>query len=445
MYAIRRCSLVGVVCISALLSYAGTSEAAYTFSDGDLSGEVTLQGAAFLSNNHNSNFGLGKIDFQSGALGKKNNKWEEYYLKPGVTFQYAMAPDFKLLGGASLVSAWTEGDGDAGGYTRGGAQNTSLEELYGGVQAGDWKVTVGNQNFLVGNGFIVMDGHLDLKGDGAYFIAPRTAFRDSAIVSWQHQGFSAQAFSLRTDDHAGDLRLSGGNIDYSVENRATLGAMALKVDALDSQQNQITPRDGMTVYNLRVLNLKCPPLPGMVLNGEYAVERGSSKGVTYDGKAWYASADYSFADLPLTPTIGYRYAYFSGGDNASNGKLSGWDPLAKGYTDWGTWVIGDIVGNYLLYGSNQKVNTYRVKTTLAPGLTLSAQYHQFDLDSNNYFGIPVTSKRFANETGIHLDYYATEHIYTAAAYNWVTPLEGARQALGNKKFDALEFYVGYRF
>lgn len=432
----------GVVALS-LLTTCRLATAGYTFEEGDFKGEFNFSAASTIINSHNANFGLGKVDLRNGELGKQNNSWQEYYLKPGVTFSYAVSPDFSLIGGGSLVAAGTGGDGDAGGYTRGGAHNTSVEEAFGGVQAGDWRLTLGDQNFMVGAGFLVMDGNLDQFGEGAYFSAPRTAFRDAAVLGWQHEAVSAQAFSLKTDDHLGNVRMSGANVDLKLKN-VTLGAMAFGVDALDEKLDALIPRDGMRVYNVRALNASLPGLEALVLNGEYAVERGSGKNVTYDASAWYASADYTFHDLPLQPTFGYRYANFSGDNNPGDNTRKDWDPLSKGYTDIGTWVIGDVVGNYLLYNSNEAVQTWRGKVHFNEQWAAGAQYHQFNLNSNYYFGTPVSDRHFANETGVYLEWTPSEHIYTSLSYNWVDPQEGARQALGNDKFDALEWFFAYK-
>ena len=48
--------------------------------------------------------------------------------------------------------------------TRSSDGKVAAEELYGGFRAGEWKFTAGRQNYLVGNGFIVMDGNGCLYG-----------------------------------------------------------------------------------------------------------------------------------------------------------------------------------------------------------------------------------------------------------------------------------------
>ncbi|AHL34357.1 hypothetical protein CD58_16285 [Pseudomonas brassicacearum] len=420
--------------------------AGYTFEDGALKGEVNLTAGASTVFTRNVNFGAGRVDLRSRRNDGTKIDWQEFYIKPGVTLDYALQPDFSLLAGGSFVAATTVGDGDAGGFTRSSDGDVAVEELYGGFRAGEWKFTAGRQNYMIGTGFIVMDGNLDQFDDGAYWLAPRTAFKDSAILAWDHGALKTQAFTLRTDDDLGDFRMTGVNLDYNLDGQVTLGAMAMKVDALAPKGTTPLSRDGMQVYNLRALNAKVPGLPALTLSAEYALQRGSGAGVDYDAKAWYGQADYAFDTLPLTPILGYRYASFSGDADLSDNRQESWDPLSKGFIDWGTWLVGDVVGNYLLFNSNENVQQFSLKTHLNETLTLGAIHYQFWLDEKNYMGAAVSDRRFADESVIFLDWAASKSLSTSLSYNWVKPMAAAKQVFGDdQKFSALELYFTYRY
>jgi hypothetical protein len=436
--------LCGTFIVGAIASQSAV--AGYTFDFDGVQAEATLAGGAANVATRNINFGTGGIDQRNGESIGQKAQWQEFYLKPGTTLQYALDPKVQLLGGVSVVAATTLGDGDAGGYTRGSDGQVALEEAYAGVRSGDWTFTAGDQNYKIGTGFIVMAGKLNAFDKGAYWLQPRTAFSNSAIVSYAHDAVQAQAFSLEaSDDVQGDYRLSGANFDYKLWDAVTLGAMAMGVKSVDNGRNFTAPRDGMRVYNLRALNGHVPGLAALTLNGEYAIQRGSGDGVDYGGMAWYAQADYQFAELPLTPLVGYRYAVFSGDKDPLDNHQKSWDPLSKGYVDWSTWLIGDVVGNYLLYNSNERVSQFSVKTHLSPTVTLGGIHYQFSLDEKNYQGVAVNDRRFADENVIFLDWTPNERVYTSISYNWVKPLEGARQVFGNDTFSALEMYVTYRY
>ncbi|MDU9035253.1 alginate export family protein [Pseudomonas corrugata] len=420
--------------------------AGYTFEDGNLKGEVNVTAGAAAISTRNVNFGAGRIDMRSRKNGGSKIDWQEFYVKPGVKLEYALQPDFSLLAGGSLVGATTFGDGDAGGFTRSSDGEVATEELYGGFRAGEWTFTAGRQNYMIGTGFIVMDGDLDQLKDGAYWLAPRSAFKDSAVLAWDHGTLKTQAFTLRTDDDLGDFRMTGANLDYNLDDQVTLGAMAMKVNALGPKGATPLRRDGMQVYNLRALNAKVPGLPALTLNAEYAVEHGNGEGVEYDAKAWYGQADYAFDALPLTPVVGYRYASFSGDDNLTDNRQKSWDPLSKGYVDWGTWLVGDVVGNYLLFNSNENVQQFSIKTHLNETLNLGAIHYQFWLDEKNYMGTAVSDRRFADESVVFLDWAPSKALVSSLSYNWVKPMAAAKQVFGNdRKFSALELSFTYRY
>ncbi|CAN1600681.1 alginate export family protein [Pseudomonas sp. B21-028] len=420
--------------------------AGYTFEDGNLKGEVNVTAGAAAISTRNVNFGAGRVDMRSRKNGGNKIDWQEFYVKPGVKLEYALQPDFSLLAGGSLVGATTFGDGDAGGFTRSSDGEVATEELYGGFRAGEWTFTAGRQNYMIGTGFIVMDGNLDQLKDGAYWLAPRSAFKDSAVLAWDHGALRTQAFTLRTDDDLGDFRMTGANLDYNLDDQVTLGAMAMKVNALGPRGATPLRRDGMQVYNLRALNARVPGLPALTLNAEYALQRGNGEGVEYDAKAWYGQADYAFDALPLTPVVSYRYASFSGDDNLADNRQKSWDPLSKGYVDWGTWLVGDIVGNYLLFNSNENVQQFSIKTHLNETLTLGAIHYQFWLDEKNYMGTAVSDRRFADESVVFLDWAPSKALLSSLSYNWVKPMAAAKQVFGNdRKFSALELSLTYRY
>lgn len=429
----------------ALLS-SSSAMAGYSFESGDLSGEASLTASAAALFSRNSNFGAGRLDTRTGEIGDKHANWQELSVKPAITLQYHLNPDFELLAGGSVVGASTFGDGDAGGFTRSSDGRLSVEEAYAGFRAGQWRFTAGRQDYMIGQGFIVMDGNLDMHNDGAYWLGPRTAFRDSAVLGWSGDALSAQAFTLRSDDHLGDYRMTGLNADYQLGELATLGAMAMKLDSEERSANLAAPREGMKVYNLRALNVVLPGLSDLTLNGEYAVQRGRGEGTEFDAKAWYLGGEYRFSQLPLQPRLGYRYAYFSGDDDLGDNRQKAWDALSKGYIDWGTWLIGDITGNYLLNNSNQKVHTWSLKSEVAPGVTLGTLYHRFTLDEQNLFGAPLSSTRFADEHALFVDWSPSASLSTSLSYNWVKAKSAAKEFFGNDRdFSALQLYVTYRY
>jgi len=424
----------------------GQALAGSMFESGNVSGELTFGAGAVFIDSHHVNFGTGKVDLRNGENDGDKISWQEYYVKPGVTLKYKVNEDFDVLAGGSFMGTTTFGDGDAGGNTRSSDGRGGIEEAYVGFRSGEWTVTAGRQLYKIGTGFIVMDGNLDTAGDGALWMNPRLAFRDTGIVAWNHGDLQAQVFTIRTDSDWGDFCMSGANLDYSVADQVTLGFAAMKVDSLISNAEAWTPRDGMQVYNARALNAKIPGVPQLVLNTEYAVQRGSGDHVDYDADAWYFQADYTIDNLPLTPTLGYRYSHFSGDDDLSDNKNKTWDPLTKGFVDWGTWLIGDVTGNYLLFNSNQNVHQFSLRSKLSDTVAAGAIRYKFWLDEKNFHGQEVSQKRFGDETTFFVDWTPTPEWYVSLSYSWVDPKAAAKEAFGDdEKFNALQLYTVYHY
>ncbi len=423
------------------LTYFGMSNSAvagYQFESGDLSGTVSLGAGVSTVTTQNTNFGL-------GLNGRQSITWQELYLKPAVDAQYSVSSDTQLLGGMSVVSAATLGDGDAAGFTRGDTNNTALESLYAGVQYRDWTVKLGNMDYMIGSGFIVMDGNSDTGSDGAFFLAPRSAFQKSALISWQNEAISAQLFSLETDDDLKNIRFSGINMDYAFENGVQAGASAFKVTDVDGLTVNYLNAKGMQVYNARVMNAVIPALSQLTINAEYALQTGDGNGVKYDANAWYAEGNYSF-NLPLSPVLSYRYSHFSGDENLDNTQ-NAWEPLTKGFITWGTWLIGDVAGNYLMNNSNENVHQVSARISLSPSVTIGSIYYHIDLDKANYQGMPVQNTSFGEEYALYADWTPTEQWYVSLSYNQLNPGKAAKEVFAHHDdpFSSVELYLLYHF
>ena len=203
----------------------------------------------------------------------------------------------------------------------------------------------------------------------------------------------------------------------------------------------------MEMVSVRALGVKVPVVDGLSLSGEFTKEFGGKNGNDFDGTAFYAQADYGIPGLPWSPTITYRYAYFSGDGNVADSNIDGFDPLYYGFSGgWGTWFQGELVGEYLLFNSNQR--NHMVKLALAPmdSLNVGAIYYHFDLDKNNYFGTPVSDRNFADEINLFADWTISDHVYVSGVASVAFPGSGASQAFGdNENMYGLEAYLVITF
>jgi hypothetical protein len=234
------------------------------------------------------------------------------------------------------------------------------------------------------------------------------------------------------------------NADYVKEGLGTFGVSYFHI--FDSTPSFYGARDGMDVLSLRVNELTLPALPNLSLWGEYVSETGSSDDGKIDADGWYTEAQYQFSDWLWSPSLSYRYASFSGGD-IDDTKRRDFDPLFYGFSrGWGTWIQGEITGNYFLFNSNQR--NHLVHLTLSPteNLNLGLIYYWFFLDKNNYYGIPVTDKDFADELNFYADWTINDYAALSALYGVAFPGEAAKQAFGDDKpYHLVEIVLSLKF
>lgn len=130
------------------------------------------------------------------------SQWQEGYIKYGLSGSQSVGSGSQVYGAVNLVSSGTWGDGDAGGITSGNERETDLEDAYLGWRSGTLipalgedglDVSVGRQQFTIGDGFLINSdalnfgdalngGGLDFDRGGAYWLAARKAFDQTAIA-----------------------------------------------------------------------------------------------------------------------------------------------------------------------------------------------------------------------------------------------------------------------
>ena len=406
--------------------------------------------AAFTTNN--VNFGTGRVDFFN-RTNTGDADWQELYIKSGLSFEWDQSGDGTIYGALSFVGAGTYGDGDAGGFTDSGT-DVDLEYLNLGWRGEVFDLSFGAQDYIIGDGFILMDGNFDAAEDGAFWALPRTAFRNSAILRFNANSINGEFFYLEADNIQDDTELVGVNLEHTNEDYGTYGISYLNIIDADPFTSHIpaTSRHGMQVISVRANAATIPSFPDFTWHAEYVAQFGEADGRTgdFEGEAWYIEGNYSFSKFTWNPTFTYRYAHFSGDDGTDTNQDS-FDPLFYSYNParnggWGSWFQGEIVGNYLLFNSNQqnhmlKFDIYPVKNWRA-GLI----YYSFDLDENNYFGTPVTDTHFADEINMYIDWLPSKNFYAAIAGGITFSGDAAEQVFGNNEdYTVFEIYGAYTF
>jgi len=403
-----------------------------------------------------TNFGVGRIDLQSGEV-SGDAQWGEGYLKPSLSLDYDSAGAGALYGGVSAVGSLTVGDGDAGGFTDGGDKKLSLEALYGGWRSGALladslgedalDLSAGRQNFHVGDGFLIWDGNFDTRGDGGYWLGPRTVFDFAGLARADTSPLGGQLFFLRADHDQGHTELAGVNLDYGLSglglgDDGMLGAMYFQITDVDARFEAEPPRDGMQLATIRLNDVRVPGFEDAGLYAQYAREFGDGDDIDFDAQAFYIEPFYDFSWLPWSPTLAYRFAYFSGDADPDDDEREDFDPLFYDYSrGWGTWTQGEIVGEYLLFNSNQVNHMVHLSATPAEPVTIGALYYHFDLAEKDYFGTPVEDKDFADEVNLYVDWTVNDNLFVGALSGVAWPGQAAKELFGDDPFYLLLAYA----
>jgi hypothetical protein len=407
--------------------------------------EVGIEVGAGYFHTENTNFGAGRFDLRTGE-NTGDAQWSEGYIEPsfGATFESERAGT--AYGLVSGVGATTFGDGDAGGFTDDGDESISIERLYAGWRSGALladslgenalDLSAGRQDFHVGDGFLIWDGNFETEGEGAYWLGPRTAFSFAGLARVNTSPLGGQLFYLRSDADHGHAEGAGVNLDfglgdYGLGDEAVLGATYLQFVDVDARFEAETPRDGMQLATVRLNDLRLPGFADAGLYAEYAREFGDGQNVDFDAQAFYVEPFYEFSWLPWTPTLAYRFAWFSGDPNPDDDEREDFDPLFYDYSrGWGTWVQGEITGEYLLFNSNQANHMVHLSAYPTEEIGIGALYFHFDLEEKNYFGTPVSDRDFADEVNLYVDWTINDHVFVSGLYGVVLPGDAAEEVFG---------------
>ena len=389
------------------------------------------------------NYGFGAFD----APGESERAALSLAVKPRFDLAWALG-ESTFYGTFSAVAATTTLDGELSGQVaRSGDQAFDTDSTTIGWRRGVIDVSVGGQEFTIGDGFVVGDGNFNQgPADGQYWIGAFTAWRNTAILRVNTEPVRGDVFWLRTDRELGDARVVGVNVETTTaETFGVIGLMYFEI--VDDNENLAL--EGMRVAGVRGAGIGVPGIAGLELFGEFVMERGESDLTGRDNKAeaWYVEANYQLVNVPWTPKFFFRHAHFSGDEAGTNDNEEYRGLFFTIFKrDWDTWYQGEVTGEFHLFNQNQITQMAKVKVYPRPDLSLGFWYYTHDLDTPQYFGTPVTDTDWAEEINLGVEYYPSDRLYVYWGFAWGTPHRGAIDAFGGRD-DTLvgEMFVSWTF
>lgn len=398
---------------------------------------ATVDAAAAYLHTVNPNFG-------NGYRGKNTFDWIEAFVKPGVKARHSFADGNAVYGGYSAVAVTTRGDGDPSNFSPDEPSSAETEDAYLGWNSGkltsatlgDYSLdlSAGRQQFVIGDGFLINDGHFDQAGDGAFWLAPRRAYDMTTILKVETQPVRADLFYLQGGRDISNAGVVGLNTEYvAPDDRGTVGIYGFHVFHSDAAFNVGTPdsRDKLNTISIRGAGNPFTTLPGLFLSAELAQQWNEDSVRPVRAWAGYAEAGYRVDSLPLKPMLSYRYATFSGDDPESSDDEA-FDALFYGSSPrgWGTWFMGEITGSYLVPNTNANIHMLHLNVLPSESTSIGVVYYNYRRDEP---APGAASAHFSDEVNIYGEWQALPYLRLFAVASASQPDDAAIAEFGNTK------------
>ena len=428
---------------AAMVVCAATASAGMNVYEGDMGKlDVTLRAGAAVFGTSNAWFGNSRQ-----VIGSDPDVWFEAFT------EFGLAGTAPVLGGevyGALTGVYT---GQRQEDIRGNNNNdeVDLEKAFVGwrydkgiptglpsLDIDSIDLSVGRQEYKIGSGFLIWDGTFRRRDNVGFQFDPRQVWQLAGIGRLGVGPLRIEGFYLNPEAENDYRRMTveakgwGVNAEYDLGDYGSAGATFGHVFDGDG----LPIREGGNVYNMRANVTPLPALPGLSLYGEFAYEENGDRA---EALGYALQARYQERDWWGQPSLGYRYAYFSGDDPETENKDEAFDPLAYGGSDWGTWFQGEIIGHYVLLNTNLKTHMVRFDLRPLDNVMAGIQYYKFELDHAKSFG--ATSSSFAQEVDINATWFIDKRFRITAVGGFARPQQAAKQLTGGTK----DWFVGKLF
>ncbi|KIM00646.1 hypothetical protein CCC_03248 [Paramagnetospirillum magnetotacticum MS-1] len=486
---LRSRSLISGAILSAVLGLAAAPASADVslYEQGGLKIDGAFTGGVTLFTSPGAQFGAGSWNNNVGVPGKRvtgHSNWSETFLHPELKASYETEEYGTFYGDVSGQFTMTGGHGDPSliSTTYGRPWMVELENLYGGWKSGKTLVGLGldengldlsggRQSFRVADGFLISNGTANQGKRGMYWTQSRTAFAQTGVAKLSSDNLRGDLFYLQNNSQNSVMqpglfdnaktRVIGGNIEIfgnvdkvegkpapdgasNYADRKWYGGMTVfRVASADSngvygyngtQTNYTvtnTPssaRDGMTVFSFHIGGNPLPTLPDFSIYGNAVKENNNTRNAKVDANAYYIEPGYQLSDVLWTPKLSYRYAHFSGDKNPNDDKKEAYDPffynaITRGF---GTWFIGEIVGNYVIGNSNVNIHQLTFSVNPLDTVKLSVLAYNYQYAAKTQL-TGVRSADLAREIDFAAEWTISDNVALSAAFGAAKAGRGYKQ------------------
>lgn len=295
--------------------------------------------------------------------------WGEGYLRPYVKGSFAAGNDLSLYGGLAAVGAYTLGSDI---FDESDTGRVLLENAFGGVRWSPvdgtaFDVSLGQQDFAIGNGMLIQQGAGNGFEWGAVILAPRTAWEMTVIARQTIGPVTLEQFYLDPNElPSGDSHTELAGVHARAALSESDYAGLAYVNVLKSEYPSLRAdltiipngREGMEALHGYFRTTPFAAAPELWIAGDLAYEWNDR----IDQAAWGGQVEvgYTAASLPFSPTLSYSFRYFTG-DDPETASIERFDSLYYSGSPT-TWATG---GNGSLAFYNSNVAAHRVGVDMA--------------------------------------------------------------------------------
>jgi len=446
--SLLRWGLVGGVVGAISLAASASQAQVNVYNGGGLNIDVGVTAGVFYGQTRNTYFGAGgNFGYTSVNGGEADVTWQEGFVEPAAYLTYDNIMGGQAYANGSIVVSGTRGDGDPTGGTDGHPEATDWETGYVGWAGnlGDLGVDIsyGRQDLSIGSEFLIGYGTFPDNDDGAYWLGVRRAFERAGKLSIDNlyvEGLRTDIIYFESNQTQADTDIALVNVEYHHEGLGDIGVLygqVLHSDGAGDSPSTLTANPNSR-KDLKMLNIRAHgnPLASMMPNWNFAFEYvGQAKDTNVttgvadpevDAEGYYVDIGYTFADWPWAPAVTARHANFSG-DDPNTAEDEAYDGMFYGFTNWGTWFIGEVTGEYILFQSNFNVNMLMVQAAPYDNLFLTAAYFNFTI---NEPGAGVDD-HFGSEVNFIADWAVNDNMAISGVYGVLSPGDNAEAQFAN--------------
>lgn len=392
---------------------------------------VKFSASEMAYSNNNAWFGqptplLAGNPLADNAPGAGYTGWIEGFGMGGIYGISKIVPriNLHLYGGVSYIGVFSSGRELFSDRSR---LHGDVEDAFVGLIGGkrteqghnySYNVLYGRKQFVLGNGWLIVNTSMNGEERAALQLNPRWAARRLFQAGFRWDKLLIQAFQMRPNElpiFYSRTIINGLNLELGQSAGTQIAATVLHSPRSEVKyympDGTVHRRDGLWVYNLRLFGNQVGNQPGLFYKAEAGYQ--TNQHFRMRAYAWYAQMGWNFTKTPGQPSVSYRFAYFSG-DNPRTKAYERWDALYTGGTGE-QWVQGS---NMYKMVQNSNEMTHLLQLIYSPVRkiqTVTQLWYFIAPEKNNLGGNPglsvLKSHHYGAELNLTIKYFPSRHWY----------------------------------